>query len=113
MTEFDINNIGLKVGLEIHQQLDTKKKLFCDCRPIEEDEFSRKFSRRLRAAKSELGKIDPAALFESTKSKTIIYYANPKSSCLVEEDEEPPHELDSDAKNIAILISYALESKIF
>ena len=45
MTEFDINNIGLKVGLEIHQQLDTKKKLFCDCTPIEEDEFSRKFSR--------------------------------------------------------------------
>ena len=113
MTEFDINNIGLKVGLEIHQQLDTKKKLFCDCTPIEDDEFSRKFSRRLRAAKSELGKIDPAALFESTKSKTIIYYANPKSSCLVEEDEEPPHALDADAKNLALLISSALESKIF
>ena len=113
MTEFDINNIGLKVGLEIHQQLDTKKKLFCDCTPLEEDEFSRKFSRRLRAAKSELGKIDPAALFESTKSKTIIYYANPKSSCLVEEDEEPPHALDTDAKNLVFLISSALESKIF
>ena len=113
MTEFDIKNIGLKVGLEIHQQLDTKKKLFCDCTPIEEDEFSRRFSRRLRAAKSELGKIDPAALFESTKSKTIIYYANPKSSCLVEEDEEPPHALDIAAKNIALLISSALKSTIF
>ena len=113
MTEVDIKNIGVKVGLEIHQQLDTKKKLFCNCTPIEDDEFSRKFSRRLRAAKSELGKIDPAALFESTKSKTIIYYANPKSSCLVEEDEEPPHALDLDAKNIALLISSALESKIF
>jgi len=113
MAEFDINNIGLKVGLEIHQQLDTKKKLFCDCTPIEEDEFTRKFSRRLRAAKSELGKIDPAALFESTKSKTIIYYTNPTSSCLVEEDEEPPHALDFDAKNIVLLISSALESKIF
>jgi len=113
MTAFDINSIGLKVGLEIHQQLDTKKKLFCDCTPIEDDEFSRKFSRRLRAAKSELGKIDPAALFESTKSKTIIYYASPKSSCLVEEDEEPPHALDTDAKNLVLLISSALESKIF
>ena len=113
MSEFDIKNIGLKVGLEIHQQLDTKKKLFCDCTPIEEEEFSRKFSRKLRAAKSELGKIDPAALFESTKSKTIVYYANTKSSCLVEEDEEPPHALDYDAKNIALLISSALESKIF
>ena len=113
MSEVDIKNIGLKVGLEIHQQLDTKKKLFCDCTPIEEEEFSRKFSRKLRAAKSELGKIDPAALFESTKSKTIVYYANPKSSCLVEEDEEPPHSLDIDAKNIALLISSALKSKIF
>ena len=113
MSELDIKNIGLKVGLEIHQQLDTKKKLFCDCTPIEEEEFSIKFSRKLRAAKSELGKIDPAALFESTKSKTIVYYANPKSSCLVEEDEEPPHALDADAKNIALLISSALESKIF
>ena len=113
MSEVDIKNIGLKVGLEIHQQLDTKKKLFCDCIPTEEEEFTRKFSRRLRAAKSELGKIDPAALFESTKSKTIMYYANPDSSCLVEEDEEPPHALDSDAKKIALLISSALESKIF
>ena len=113
MSEFDINNIGLKVGLEIHQQLDTKKKLFCDCTPTEEDEFSIRFSRRLRAAKSELGKIDPAALFESTKSKTIIYYRNPNSSCLVEEDEEPPHALDFDAKYIALLISSALKSKIF
>ncbi|MDC0204124.1 Glu-tRNA(Gln) amidotransferase subunit GatE, partial [Candidatus Nitrosopelagicus sp.] len=84
-----------------------------DCTPIEEEEFSIKFSRKLRAAKSELGKIDPAALFESTKSKTIVYYANPKSSCLVEEDEEPPHALDTGAKNIALLISSALESKIF
>jgi len=113
MSEFNIKNIGLKVGLEIHQQLDTKKKLFCDCIPKEEEEFTRKFSRRLRASKSELGKIDPAALFESTKSKTIIYYANPDSSCLVEEDEEPPHALDSNAKNIALLIGSALESKIF
>ncbi len=113
MSEFDIKNIGLRVGLEIHQQLDTKKKLFCDCIPKEEEEFTRKFSRKLRASKSELGKIDPAALFESTKSKTIMYYANPNSSCLVEEDEEPPHALDSNAKNISLLIGLALESKIF
>ena len=108
MSEVDIKNIGLKVGLEIHQQLDTKKKWFCDCIPTEDEEFSKKFSRKLRAAKSELGKIDPAALFENTKSKTIIYYGNPKSSCLVCEDEEPPHALDVDAKTIALLISCLL-----
>ena len=55
MSEIDFEKIGLKVGLEIHQQLDTKKKLFCKCRPIESDEYTEKFSRNLRTAKSELG----------------------------------------------------------
>jgi glutamyl-tRNA(Gln) amidotransferase subunit E len=113
MTEFKINEIGLKVGLEIHQQLDAKKKLFCNCKSVEDDEYTNKFSRNLRATKSELGKIDPAALFENTKAKTIVYYANPNSSCLVEKDEEPPHDLNDDAKNTALLIGSALNSKIF
>ena len=113
MAELKIDEIGLKVGLEIHQQLDTGKKLFCNCRSVEDDEYTDKFSRKLRATKSELGKIDPAALFEDTKSKTIVYYANPNSSCLVEKDEEPPHDLDHDAKDIALLIGSALDSNIF
>ena len=113
MSEFFIENIGLKVGLEIHQQLDTNKKLFCSCVPLESDEYTIKFQRKLRAVKSELGEYDPAALFENSKSKTIMYYTNPESSCLVEQDEEPPHNLDDDAKNLALIISSALESNIF
>jgi glutamyl-tRNA(Gln) amidotransferase subunit E len=113
MSEFFIEDIGLKVGLEIHQQLATNKKLFCSCMPLESDEYTKKFQRKLRAVKSELGEYDPAALFESSKSKTIMYYANPESSCLVEQDEEPPHNLDNDAKNLALVISSALESNIF
>ena len=113
MSELEIDKIGLKVGLEIHQQLDTNKKLFCNCKPIENTEYTEKFTRKLRAAKSELGKIDPAALFESSKSKTIIYYANQNSSCLVEKDDEPPHDLDVNAKKTALLISSALNSEIF
>ncbi|MEK6821925.1 MAG: Glu-tRNA(Gln) amidotransferase subunit GatE, partial [Thermoproteota archaeon] len=113
MSEFVIENIGLKVGLEIHQQLSTNKKLFCSCIPLESDEYTIKFQRKLRAVKSELGEYDPAALFESSKSKIIMYYANPESSCLVEQDEEPPHNLDNDAKNLALVISSALESNIF
>jgi len=109
MSEIDFEKIGLKVGLEVHQQLDTSKKLFCKCRPIESDEYTEK----LRTAKSELGELDPAALFEKTKSKKINYYANSQSSCLVEKDEEPPHDLDHDAKKISLLISSMLESKIF
>ncbi len=113
MSEFFIEKIGLKVGLEIHQQLSTNKKLFCSCTPLESDEYTTKFQRKLRAVKSELGEYDPAALFESSKSKTIMYYANPESSCLVEQDEEPPHNLDDNAKNLALVISSALESNIF
>ena len=113
MSEFSINNVGLKVGLEIHQQLATNKKLFCSCRPIESDEYYMKFQRKLRAVKSELGEYDPAALFEKSKSKTIMYYSNPESSCLVEQDEEPPHNLDKDAKELVLVIASSLNSKIF
>ncbi|MCH7876714.1 MAG: Glu-tRNA(Gln) amidotransferase subunit GatE [Thaumarchaeota archaeon] len=113
MSEFFINNVGLKVGLEIHQQLATNKKLFCNCRPIESEEYYLKFQRKLRAVKSELGEYDPAALFEKSKSKTIMYYANPESSCLVEQDEEPPHNLDKDAKDLVLVIASSLNSKIF
>lgn len=113
MAELQIDKIGLKVGLEIHQQLSTNKKLFCNCSPKETDEFTAKFSRKLRASKSELGEYDPAAIFENMKSKKMIYYTNPNSCCLVEQDEEPPHDLDSDAKNIALLIASSLKSNIF
>ena len=113
MEKFSIKNAGVKVGLEIHQQLATNKKLFCNCNPIESNEYSIKFQRKLRVSKSELGEFDPAALFESTKSKTIMYYANDESSCLVEQDEEPPHELDGDARKISLVISSALKSNIF
>lgn len=113
MSEFSINDVGVKVGLEIHQQLATNKKLFCNCTPLESDEYFIKFQRKLRASKSELGEFDSAVLFEKSKAKTIMYYANPKSSCLVEQDEEPPHELDKDARKIALIIASALKSNIF
>ena len=113
MEKFSIKDVGVKIGLEIHQQLETNKKLFCDCKSIESEDYSIKFQRKLRASKSELGEFDPAALFESTKSKTIMYYANEESSCLVEQDEEPPHELDKDARKIALVISASLKSNIF
>lgn len=112
MSEIDYEKIDAKVGLEIHQQLDTGKKLFCNCKPIEIEDFPIRFQRKLRTPKSELGTYDKAALFESSKSKKIVYYGNPISSCLVEQDEEPPHDLDEDAKDIALIIASALNSNI-
>lgn len=110
--QIDYNKIGLKVGLEIHRQLDTKRKLFCDC-PTEAREEGREiiFTRWLREAQSELGEVDPAAVFEAKKRKKIVYHGDDKSVCLVEMDEEPPHDLNQEAVEIALTISLLLNSK--
>ncbi len=113
MSEIQIDKIGLLVGLEIHQQLATGAKLFCRCKPIESDEYPIKFSRKLRITSSELGEFDPSAIFEKSKEKTILYCANPESSCLVEQDDEPPHDLDPNAKETVLIMSSALKSNIF
>jgi glutamyl-tRNA(Gln) amidotransferase subunit E len=63
--------IGLKVGLEIHQQLDTKHKLFCSCPTELSDEQGVRLIRMLRPTQSELGEVDQAALFEFKKARVI------------------------------------------
>jgi len=96
--EVDYAKVGLKVGLEIHQQLNTQAKLFCSCKPElfkEAPEIT--FLRRLRPTQSELGQVDPAAFFEFQKGIKILYEANRATSCLVEMDEEPPHPLNMEA----------------
>ncbi|MGD6808241.1 MAG: Glu-tRNA(Gln) amidotransferase subunit GatE [Candidatus Bathyarchaeia archaeon] len=102
----DYAKIGLKVGLEIHQQLNVGSKLFCSCPPElfkEEPEIT--FLRRLRPTQSELGQVDPAAFFEFQKGVKILYEANHKSACLVEMDEEPPHPLNLDALKVVLTAS--------
>ena len=102
----DYAKVGLKVGLEIHQQLNVNSKLFCSCPPElfkEEPEIT--FLRRLRPTQSELGQIDPAAYFEFQKGVKILYEANHKSSCLVEMDEEPPHPINLDAVEVVLTAS--------
>ncbi len=110
--ETDYSAIGLKVGLEIHQQLNTSEKLFCSCKPAlfkEEPEIT--FLRRLRPTQSELGQIDPAAYFEFQKGIHIIYEANSNTSCLVEMDEEPPHPLNMEAVQTVLTAALMMNAK--
>jgi len=102
----DYGSIGLKVGIEIHRQLDTRKKLFCDCPTTMSDaDPSVRFLRKLRPTQSELGQVDPAALFEFQKGRAIIYESDDGTSCLVEMDEEPPKDLNPEAVEIALAAS--------
>jgi glutamyl-tRNA(Gln) amidotransferase subunit E len=102
----DYAKIGLKVGLEIHQQLNVGSKLFCSCHPeLFKDDPETTFLRRLRPTQSELGQVDPVAFFEFQKGVKIIYEANNKSACLVEMDEEPPHSLNIDALKVVLTAS--------
>ena len=110
--EVDYEKIGLKVGLEIHQQLDTSAKLFCRCKPDlfkEDPEIT--FLRRLRPTQSELGQVDPAAFFEFQKGVRIRYEANNATSCLVEMDEEPPHPLNMEAVEAVLTAALMMNSK--
>jgi glutamyl-tRNA(Gln) amidotransferase subunit E len=109
--ELDYKKIGLKCGIEIHRRLDTHK-LFCNCKSLMEDKEIDEFVRYLRASKSELGEIDPAALHEFRKGKMFIYRTYMDSTCLVEMDEEPPHEVNREAMEIALEIALLLNTKI-
>ncbi|MHC1599351.1 MAG: Glu-tRNA(Gln) amidotransferase subunit GatE [Candidatus Methanospirareceae archaeon] len=107
--EIDYSEIGLKAGLEIHQQLNTRTKLFCKCpttlRGKKESTFS--FKRYLRASKSEMGEVDRAAREEAKYSRTFMYKCY-DSTCLVENDEEPPRELNREAVDISLEVALLL-----
>jgi glutamyl-tRNA(Gln) amidotransferase subunit E len=110
--ETDYEKIGLKVGLEIHQQLNTSAKLFCNCQPeLFKEEPEVTFLRRLRPTQSELGQIDPAAYFEFQKGLKILYEANRATSCLVEMDEEPPHLLNMEAVDTVLAVALMVKAK--
>jgi glutamyl-tRNA(Gln) amidotransferase subunit E len=111
--QLDYRALGLICGIEIHQQLDTACKLFCGCstrhREVEESNFE--FFRYLRPSRSELGEIDRAALEEVLVSRRFIYKSY-DSTCLVEADEEPPREINSEALEISLIIARLLNLKI-
>lgn len=111
--ELNYDELGLMMGLEIHQQLNTSKKLFCPCE-CELTDMKPKYRvlRNLRPTQSELGKIDRAAFEESRRKLTFLYDAYPYHTCLVESDDEPPHPLNEEALEIGLIIASLLNMQV-
>ena len=106
----DYKDLGLKAGIEIHQQLDTAEKLFCRCPTVLRDVADRtgEFYRYLRATESELGEIDRAAEEEMKLVRKFCYYTY-DTVCLVDHDEEPPTPMNPEALDICLTIAKMLD----
>ena len=112
MNKKELLTTKIKVGLEIHRQLNTEHKLFCSCpTDFAESEPEERFLRRLRPTQSELGQVDQAALFEFHRGKSIIYESDRLTSCLVEMDEEPPGTLNAEAVEICLTAALLMKAK--
>lgn len=109
----DYRDIGLKSGLEIHQQLDTERKLFCRC-PVMPytDDFDAQVLRHMRPTLSELGEYDGTALMEFKTRKDIVYQINKHTICTYEIDDTPPFELNSQALEAGLEITMLLNCKL-
>jgi len=109
--EIDYKKVGLKSGLEIHQQLDTHK-LFCNCPSLlRQDAPKFRVERKLHAVAGEGREVDVAASFEAGREREFIYQGY-DTNCLVELDECPPYPINEEALEIAMQISLLLNCEI-
>jgi len=114
-TELTYRDLGFKCGLEIHQQLATRRKLFCRC-PAgiyqDSDDFDAQLVRHMRPTLSELGEYDGTALMEFKTKKNIVYRIKGETACTYDIDDTPPFPLNREALAIAMQIALLLETSI-
>ena len=107
-TQADYDRIGFMSGLEVHQQLMTKEKLFCHC-PAglynKHEDYDAELIRHMRPTLSELGEYDGTALMEFKTRKEIIYRINNATACTYDVDDTPPFPMNQEALDISIEIS--------
>ncbi len=110
--ELNYNKLGFKAGIEIHQELNTKK-LFCNCSSsMEEKERISETIRKLRAVAGETGKVDLASAYEQFRDRAFVYHGYKEECCLVDLDEEPPHDVNPKAFEIALSVAKLLRLKV-
>jgi len=111
----DYTKLGFKSGLEIHQQLKTDQKLFCNC-PAgiyqNLEEYDAEIIRHMRPTLSELGEYDGTALMEFKTRKNITYRIKNETACTYDIDDTPPFPLNRHALKIAMEIAMALKTSI-
>jgi len=114
MDKFDYEELGLICGLEIHQQLDTKTKLFCRCPSKLQGTRPPDFNtmRYMRPVLGEMGTFDTAMLTEYKKGKTIIYEGYNDVICTYELDDTPPFSCNEEARKIALELALLLNANI-
>jgi glutamyl-tRNA(Gln) amidotransferase subunit E len=99
----DYRKIGLRVGLEVHQQLDTRRKLFCHCPAgVYTASHDGAVLRHMRPTLSELGEYDGTALMEFKTKKNVVYLLHKSNVCTYEMDDTPPFPVNQEALDIAI-----------
>jgi len=109
--EIDYEKFGLKCGIEIHQQLNTKK-LFCNCPSLLRDDAPQfVVKRKLRAVAGETGEIDIAAIQEMEKGREFEYEGYSDTTCLIEFDEAPPNPINNEALSVALQTSLLLNAQ--
>ncbi len=109
MTAEDYAAIGLKCGLEVHQQLLTRRKLFCRCPAGRyNNDYDAEILRHMRPTLSELGEYDGTALMEKKTKKNIFYRIHHDTVCTYEMDDTPPFFMDNEALDIALEIALLL-----
>jgi len=117
--EIDINDQsfyearGFKCGLEIHQQIDTKRKLFCHC-PVglTNRRHDAEILRHMRPTLSELGEYDGTALMEFKTKKEVIYRLYRDRTCTYEMDDTPPFLVNQDAVDLAMRVALHFNCRI-
>ncbi len=105
--------LGFKCGLEIHQQIDTKTKLFCHC-PVglTNERHDAEILRHMRPTLSELGEYDGTALMEFKTRKEVIYRLFRDRTCTYEMDDTPPFLVNPEAVDMAIRVALLFNCKI-
>ena len=99
----DYKKIGLRVGLEVHQQLDTQRKLFCHCPAgVYTTSHDGAVLRHMRPTLSELGEYDGTALMEFKTKKNVVYLLHKSNVCTYEMDDTPPFPVNQEAIDVAI-----------